>query len=49
MKILNIVGARADLVKIARLLTAMRSYDGIKPILVHTGQHLRREVVGNFL
>src|ERR1700719_1326137 len=48
MKILNIVGARADLVKIARLLTAMRSYDGITPILVHTDSIYDEKLSGIF-
>jgi len=39
MKILSIVGARPNLVKIAPLLTAMLSNDLIEPFLVHTGQH----------
>jgi UDP-N-acetylglucosamine 2-epimerase (non-hydrolysing) len=39
MKIINIVGARPNLVKIAPLLRAMRRHERIKPVLVHTGQH----------
>jgi UDP-N-acetylglucosamine 2-epimerase (non-hydrolysing) len=39
MKILNIVGARPNLVKIAPLLRAMKLHKQIEPILVHTGQH----------
>src|SRR5438105_9721722 len=39
LKILNIVGARPNLVKIAPLLREMRRHPEIEPILVHTGQH----------
>jgi UDP-N-acetylglucosamine 2-epimerase (non-hydrolysing) len=39
MKIINVVGARPNLVKIAPLLRAMRLVQGIQPILLHTGQH----------
>jgi UDP-N-acetylglucosamine 2-epimerase (non-hydrolysing) len=39
MRIVNVVGARPNFVKIAPLIAAMRRRAGIKPILVHTGQH----------
>jgi UDP-N-acetylglucosamine 2-epimerase (non-hydrolysing) len=39
MKIINVVGARPNLVKIAPLLQAMRREKRIEPLLVHTGQH----------
>jgi UDP-N-acetylglucosamine 2-epimerase (non-hydrolysing) len=39
MKIINVVGARPNLVKIAPLLRAMRPIKGIQPLLLHTGQH----------
>jgi UDP-N-acetylglucosamine 2-epimerase (non-hydrolysing) len=39
MKILNVVGARPNLVKIAPLLREMRKHQEIHPLLVHTGQH----------
>lgn len=39
LKILNIVGARPNLVKIAPLMREMGKHPGIHPILVHTGQH----------
>jgi len=39
MKIMNVVGARPNLVKIAPLLRAMRRHERIEPLLVHTGQH----------
>jgi len=39
LKILNIVGARPNLPKIAPLLREMRRHPKITAILVHTGQH----------
>src|SRR5256885_8522956 len=39
LKIINIVGARPNLPKIAPLIREMRRHPEIEPILVHTGQH----------
>jgi UDP-N-acetylglucosamine 2-epimerase (non-hydrolysing) len=39
LKILNVVGARPNLPKIAPLLREMQRHPEIQPILVHTGQH----------
>src|SRR5271167_3815392 len=39
LKILNIVGARPNLPKIAPLIREMQRHPEIKAILVHTGQH----------
>jgi UDP-N-acetylglucosamine 2-epimerase (non-hydrolysing) len=39
MKIINVVGARPNFMKIAPIMRAMRPYRKIKPFLVHTGQH----------
>ncbi|MCD4699940.1 MAG: UDP-N-acetylglucosamine 2-epimerase, partial [Phycisphaerae bacterium] len=39
MKIINVVGARPNFMKIAPLMSAYRNHPGIEPILVHTGQH----------
>jgi UDP-N-acetylglucosamine 2-epimerase (non-hydrolysing) len=39
LKIINIVGARPNLPKIAPLMREMQRYPEIAPILVHTGQH----------
>ena len=38
-RIINIVGARPNLPKIAPLLREMRRHPEIEPLLVHTGQH----------
>lgn len=38
-RILNIVGARPNFIKIAPFLNAAKRYSGIKMFLVHTGQH----------
>lgn len=39
MKIINVVGARPNFMKIAPIMKAMKPYRKIKPLLVHTGQH----------
>ena len=39
MRIINVVGARPNLMKIAPLMRAYAEHGGIEPILVHTGQH----------
>jgi UDP-N-acetylglucosamine 2-epimerase (non-hydrolysing) len=39
LKILNIVGTRPNLPKIAPLTRGMQRHPGIKPVLVHAGQH----------
>lgn len=39
MKIVNVVGARPNFMKIAPIMRAMERYPEITPILVHTGQH----------
>jgi UDP-N-acetylglucosamine 2-epimerase (non-hydrolysing) len=39
LKIVNIVGARPNLPKIAPLMKEMLGYPEIEPILIHTGQH----------
>jgi UDP-N-acetylglucosamine 2-epimerase (non-hydrolysing) len=39
MKVLSVVGARPNFVKMAALMAEMRRHAGIRPLLVHTGQH----------
>jgi UDP-N-acetylglucosamine 2-epimerase (non-hydrolysing) len=39
LKIINVVGARPNLPKIAPLIREMHRHSEIEPILVHTGQH----------
>ncbi len=39
IKIINIVGARPNFVKIAPLMKAFKARSEIEPLLVHTGQH----------
>ncbi len=39
LKILNVVGARPNLPKIAPLIREMQRHREVEPILVHTGQH----------
>jgi len=44
IKILIIVGARPNFIKIAPLFEEFKKYEKIKPILVHTGQHYNFEM-----
>jgi UDP-N-acetylglucosamine 2-epimerase (non-hydrolysing) len=44
MKVLSVVGARPNFVKIAPLMAEMRKHAGIRPLLVHTGQHYDLEM-----
>lgn len=39
LKIVNVVGARPNLIKIAPLIKSMSDVPDIQPILLHTGQH----------
>jgi UDP-N-acetylglucosamine 2-epimerase (non-hydrolysing) len=49
LKILVVAGTRPNFVKVAPLLAEMRRRPGVRPILVHTGQHFDREMSGCFL
>jgi UDP-N-acetylglucosamine 2-epimerase (non-hydrolysing) len=49
MKIMSVVGARPNFVKIAPLLREMRRSPAICPTLVHTGQHYDGSMSGQFL
>jgi UDP-N-acetylglucosamine 2-epimerase (non-hydrolysing) len=44
IKIISVVGARPNLVKIFSLLKELKRYFKIKSILVHTGQHYSKEM-----
>lgn len=48
MKIVNIVGARPNFMKIAPLIRAMRKHPEIQALLVHTGQHYDAGMAGRF-
>lgn len=48
MRILNVVGARPNFVKIAPILRAMQGHPQLEPLLVHTGQHYDQELSGTF-
>ncbi|MCA9731243.1 UDP-N-acetylglucosamine 2-epimerase (non-hydrolyzing) [candidate division KSB1 bacterium] len=39
LKIINVVGARPNFMKIAPIVDEMRKYEGIEQFLLHTGQH----------
>ncbi len=44
MKILNVVGARPNFMKIAPIIDEMKKRSKLTPILVHTGQHYDKEM-----
>jgi len=48
MKVLSVVGTRHNLVKIAPLMAEMDRELGVRPILVHTGQHSREAMSDQF-
>ena len=48
MKIINIVGARPNFIKIAPIMRQMRKSSIIDPILLHTGQHYDIEMSKRF-
>ena len=48
MKIINVVGARPNFVKIAPLLRAMAKIDKFDTMLVHTGQHYHDKMSNSF-
>ena len=49
MKIVNVVGARPNFMKIAPLMRAYKQYnDSIDPVLVHTGQHYDKTMSKTF-
>jgi UDP-N-acetylglucosamine 2-epimerase (non-hydrolysing) len=48
MRILNVVGARPNLVKIAPLMREMLRREQVKPVLVHTGQHYDKALSDDF-
>src|SRR3954447_15727374 len=39
LRIINVVGARPNFIKIAPIMSAYRNHPQIEPLLVHTGQH----------
>ncbi len=39
LRIMSIVGARPNMMKVAPLMAELRQHEEIEPVLVHTGQH----------
>ena len=48
IKVLCVVGARPNFIKVAPLMEELKKYRQIKPILVHTGQHYDFEMSESF-
>ena len=44
MKIINVVGARPNFMKIAPIIDEMRKHSKLNSVLVHTGQHYNKEM-----
>jgi len=47
-RVLHVVGARPNFVKIAPIMAALRGHAGVEQRLVHTGQHYDRRMAGAF-
>ena len=43
-----VVGARPNFPKVAPILAALQDYDGVRTVLVHTGQHYDPELSAMF-
>ena len=48
MKIINVVGARPNFIKMAALFKAFKARKDIEPVLVHTGQHYDEQMSALF-
>lgn len=48
MKICVVAGARPNFMKIAPIVEALRHFDGIETVVVHTGQHYDKEMSDSF-
>lgn len=48
MKIINIVGARPNFVKIAPIMEAFEAHEQVETLLVHTGQHYDKKMSESF-
>jgi UDP-N-acetylglucosamine 2-epimerase (non-hydrolysing) len=48
MRVVNVVGARPNFMKMAPLMREMRRHQGIAATLVHTGQHYDDSMAGQF-
>jgi len=48
LRVLNVVGARPNFVKIAPLMREMRRHRTLEPLRVHTGQHYDRDMSDRF-
>lgn len=48
MRVVNIVGARPNLMKLASVVEEMRRHADLEPLIVHTGQHYDENMSGIF-
>jgi len=49
MKILGIVGARPNFIKMTPVIAALKKYSGVETLLVHTGQHFDQKMSDIFI